>query len=236
MSENNNRETLEAVKQLVAERDTLRAKLKVANSVIEEEQRIINHQESLLGDAHSRLSQLLFRANPEAAAPQPPSRDTSPSKWDWINVTWLSVPANKALLGNTEEAYRRGARQEALNSISTLLARKDLQPVERVNAKLLLSEILRSSGNLTASLYQTDQALEIARGLNDYRLGSIVQFYRGLCFLYLNRYTDASWSFIYASYTEDYKEQVDLHWNIAEKGRKAIHPTDPRRTISDSFE
>ncbi|MCJ1378512.1 hypothetical protein MMC17_001611 [Xylographa soralifera] len=185
MSENNNRETLEAVKQLVAERDTLRAKLNVANTVIEEEQRIINHQDSLLSEAHSRLSQLLFHGNPEAATPGPGNHRTSNS--EWINVTWLSVPANKAFLGPTEEAFRRGARQEALNSISTVLARKDLQPVERVYAKLLLSEILRSTGNLTAPLLHTDQALEIARGLNDYRLGSVVQFYRGLCFLNLNR-------------------------------------------------
>ncbi|MCJ1401754.1 hypothetical protein MMC11_004971 [Xylographa trunciseda] len=236
MSENAVRETLEAVKRVVAERDMLRAKLNVASTVIEEEQRIINHQYSLLSEAHSRLSQLLFHSNPEAATPQASNHKVSSSKSDWINVTWLSVPANKALLGPTEEAFRRGARQEALNAISAILAREDLRRAERVYAKLLLSEILRSAGNLTVSLYHTDQALEIARGLDDYRLCSIVQFYRGLCFLHLNRYTDASWSFIQASHTEDYQEQVDLYRNIAEKERQAMHPTDPRRELSDIFE
>ncbi|MCJ1437114.1 hypothetical protein MMC27_006499 [Xylographa pallens] len=234
MSENSNRETLEAVKQLVAERDMLRAKLNLANSVIEEEQRMIYHQSSLLSEAHSRLSQLLFHGNVEAATPASTTHRTNNS--EWINVTWLSVPANKALLGPTEDAFRRGARQEALNSISTVLARNDLHPGERVYAKLLLSEILRSTGNATAPLLQTEQALEIARGLNDYHLGSVVQFYRGLCFLHLTRYTDASWCFVYARHTKDYKEQVELHWNIAENKRKAIHPTDPRRMISESFE
>ncbi|MCJ1316150.1 hypothetical protein MMC15_001470 [Xylographa vitiligo] len=234
MSTNNNREILEAVKRLVAERDTLRAKLNIANTMIEEEQRIINHQDFMLREAHSRLSQLLFNSNAEAAKSGPSSHRTSSS--EWINVTWLSVPANKALLGPTEEAFRRGARQEALSSINTILARKDLHPVERVYAKLLLSEILRSTGNLTASLLHTDQALEIARSLDDYGLGSVVQFYRGLCFLHLNRYADASWCFVYALHTKDYKEQVELHWAIAEKGRKEIHPTDPRRMISESFE
>ncbi|MCJ1291190.1 hypothetical protein MMC34_002733 [Xylographa carneopallida] len=234
MSENSNREILEAVKQLVAERDTLRAKLNIANSVIEEEHRMINHQGSLLSEAYSRLSQLLFHGNPEAANPGPSNERTSNS--EWINVTWLSVPANKALLGLTEAAFRRGARQEALDSISTILARKDLQPVERVYAKLLLSEILCSTGNLTAPLLHTDQALEIAGKLDDYRLRSVVQFYRGLCFLHLSRYTDASWCFIYAMHTKDYKEQVELHWNIAEKARKEMHPTDPGRMISENFE
>ncbi|MCJ1415989.1 hypothetical protein MMC32_002324 [Xylographa parallela] len=234
MSGNSNREIVEAVKQLVAERDILRAKLNLANSVIEEEQRVIYHQSSLLSEAHSRLSQLLFNGNVEAATPASTNHRTTNS--EWINVTWLALPANKALLGPTEEAFRRGARQEALNSISTILARDDLHPGERVYAKLLLSEILRSTGNATAPLLHTEQALEIARGLNDYHLGSVVQFYRGLCFLHLKRYADASWCFVYALHTMDYKEQVELHLTIAEKERKAMPPTDPRRMISESFE
>ncbi|MCJ1283336.1 hypothetical protein MMC26_002664 [Xylographa opegraphella] len=233
MLEDSNREIVMGVKQLAAERDTLRAKLNVANSVLEEQQRMIDHQETMLNEAHALLSHVLFRGDSEAVSAGPSYDRTSNP--EWINVTWLSLPVNRALLGRTEEAFRRGARQEALNSISTILSRNDLRPVERVYAKLLLSELLRSSGNLTASLLHTDQALEIARGLHDYRLGTVVQFYRGLCFLHLNRYTDASWCFIYAMDTKDYKEQVELHWSIADRARKNIHPTDPRRMISESF-
>ena len=227
---------MEAVKQLVAEKDDLQIKLKYASATIDEQQRIINHYNSLLSGAHSRLSQFVGPANPETAVPRPSKQHTSLNKSEWINVTWLSLPTNKALLESTEEAYRRGARQEALNSISSVLARKDLRPVERVNAKLLLSEILRSTGNLTTSLYQAEQALQIAKELEDYRLTSRSHFHRGLCFLHLHRYADASWSFACAWHVEDYTEQAELHFNISEKARKAVHPADPQRAISDSFD
>ncbi|MCJ1472343.1 hypothetical protein MMC13_000990 [Lambiella insularis] len=251
---------LEAIEKLITELGNTQAKLRYAQSTISELELQNKELNSMLGQAYALLLQRGMNAKPETVsqassraslAPSisqvslaPSSRvslteseyDASKAKSVWINSTWLVLDRNKALLGPTENAWHRAEKQRALAYIGCAVTQRGILPEQRVDAHLLYSEIIRSTTNGFQQAFDLiDRAFEIARDNDLYGMIGKTQFYRGLCFLDMERFADASWCFVLASHTEGYGQQVDCYRLIAEQGRLALPAADPRRTISEDL-
>jgi hypothetical protein len=138
---------------------------------------------------------------------------------NWIGGTWLSNHASKAVLEPAEAAWQQGKPQVALNLLMEVMNRPALDPAQRVDAGLLFGVILRSAGVLEKSLKQVELALSIALDAELFDYVGKARFHQGLCFLYMDRFADASWCFTLASHTVGHRELVEVNRLIAEKKR-----------------
>ncbi|MCJ1409257.1 hypothetical protein MMC19_003336 [Ptychographa xylographoides] len=221
-------QTFAAVVDLRTENENLQTKLRYMESAMNEVQSINKELHGMLDRIQSRIWEGM-NANLGTAIGRPSS------KGNWVGGAWLALPENEHFLGQTERLLNRGAKEEALIAIKAVLGRDNLSPAQRVDAGLLFSTILRSTEDQAGALRNAEEALRIA-GKND--LLSLVgkaRFHQGLCFLYLERYADASWCFHLASHTDGHAEQVQVHRELAEAKRLEMHPTDPQRFISKDF-
>ena len=215
------------VRELAAECKLLRAKCAYDQSAIQELLRQREKLSSLLSEAQSALSSV----DPPTITPSKwkpttphPSYHTASSKTaipDWIGGTWQT--RSESLLVPIEAAWIQRSTQSALARLSKLQASADypLQPLSlRVNASLLHSAILRSSSSLEPATGYAEEALHLALGgSQDQALIGKARFHRGLCYLYAERWAEASWSFQLAQGTEEHEKLVKEHLQIAEKRR-----------------
>jgi len=228
-----------ALHVLVTEKEDLEKKLLYAESTIFALVRQNRELDSLLAEAQAALLKRAesqpqpngMQPNPKAAASTstlsaaPSIRSSMRSTGtDWIGGTWLVVPANNSLLGPTEAAWQEGKMQEALNLLTAVSNRDDLDPAEEIEVGLLFSAILRSARQPKRALEYVEKALRVA---DEYGLVEVVgkiNFHRGLCFLHMSSWADAAWCFVLASSTEGYAEQAEVNWELAEQKWMEIFP------------
>ena len=155
-----------------------------------------------------------------------------PLKTSWIGGTWLSCPTATPLLTPVESAWQQGQAQKALASLTQILHQQDVTHSQRINAELLFSAILRSSGDVRQALSHTETSLSLAKETQQYDLVGKAQFHRGLCYLYENRYADARWCFVLASHTPGHQELVAINLEMTEQRLLELPSDDPRRSLS----
>lgn len=136
---------------------------------------------------------------------------------DWIGGTWLVVPENKSLLGPIESAWQEGKTQEALNLLTLVSKEDDLDPLEEIEVRLLFCAILRSAGLPSKALDHAEEALRMADEGGLVESVGKINFHRGLCFLHMSDWADASWCFVLAASTPGHAQQVEVNWEIAER-------------------
>ena len=121
--------------QIVKERDELRTELARAKTVIIELENQNIELDRMLTSAHAHLY-----ANGSAR-----SSDPIP-KVSWIGTWKRSDPLMYPALVPVETAWCNGYLQHALNMMPTLLERSDFGHLHRINARLLYSALIQSSG------------------------------------------------------------------------------------------
>lgn len=234
---------------LVNDRDRLRIELAAANQVIEELSCQNSTYESLVRDAHSALQ---FWDTYYAVSIG--KQTCRPASWSWgdfllwknkegpsqrrilIEGTWLPDPAFKVHLEEAEQLFKNSKFQRALNSLSTLLAKTDINDKVRVNAMLLTSDILRTCDRFPRALSFAEDALRLANANLDVVLVGKAQFYRGLCLYAMEHFAEASWCFSFAAGTVHHVEDIKCWKARAEDRRVALAEDDSRRHITASFE
>ncbi|KAI9776913.1 MAG: hypothetical protein M1835_005377 [Candelina submexicana] len=224
----------QGVLALSEERDNLRIELQYAHETIKE---LISQNSEYLG--------LLIRAEAAQAASisdltQPKQIDRTVHDrvirgTDWIMGTWLSSARDRVLLGHIELDWTNRDYQRALASLDKLLLGDDLTHRERVNSKLLKAAILRSCEQSEKALTHIEEALGICGRWPMYDLAGKAQFHRGLCYLQMELFAEASWCFTLAAHTEGHIEQIAIHKKDAEEKRTRLHESDPRRVISANY-
>lgn len=126
-----------------------------------------------------------------------------------------------AVLSKAEKAWSvQVSPSAALAEVEKLLSSPEkLEPDDFINAKLLLSAILRS-----LDVDDKDEPLRICEEVLTFcwqrtlpRLARKAQFHRGLWFTYNAKYAEASWAFSLALGLEDHAEQIELYKKIADQ-------------------
>ena len=118
----------------------------------------------------------------------------------------------------------------------------NLTDAQRVNAKLLETAIMRSSGTnrgadqlMEKALVTADEALQIAEKMEDHSWVCKAHFHRGLCYLHLRKHADAQWSFILASGAEGYSESAELQRKHVQNILDDLAAPDSTRMHLESF-
>ncbi|KAI9790008.1 MAG: hypothetical protein M1816_005622 [Peltula sp. TS41687] len=156
---------------------------------------------------------------------------------EWMRGNWLSSPANKQYLGEAEALFERSAYEPALTALKRLLAGQEIPIKVRIEAKLLMSVILRTWGNdPSQALAQAEDALQVAHSTEEIALASKAQFHRGLCYYHTDRYAEASWCFSLAAATKNHVEEIKPWIMMAEEARLSFPVNDPRRYLSICLE
>lgn len=213
------------VVQIIKERDELRTELAHAKTTIVELENQNIELDRLLSNAHTELY-----ANDSTR-----SSDPVP-KASWIGTWKRSSPVDYPALVPVEMAWSNGNLQHALNLMPTMLERTDFGHHHRINARLLYSALIQSSGrNFQIALKYAEEALQIASELRLHELASKAQFHRGICYLYLCEYSNAFWSLTLASHLDDHAKTIVESKQKAQKFLMEMPKEDPRRSITSDF-
>ena len=145
-----------ALQRIIHERNHFQKELAIAKEAINELQFQIIEFNRLLANAHKQL----YIHDPKRL-----SRSILPKTWIG---TWQSSPQEYPALTSVEETWRNGHLQTALNQMPGMLDREDFGNHHRINARLLYSAMISSSGaNLPIALHYAEEALQLA---STYRL------------------------------------------------------------------
>ena len=217
------------VSELIAERDSLRLKLRYSQSTIEELQRQNRNLDLLLSNAGCLIQKHIpgMNAVSEVATSEPNGAQTT-----WIGGSWLETGLPE--LASAERAWQVGNKQEALSDVLQLISRNLTTPLS-IEAGLLLSALLRTSGNPEQALIYAQESLLLAKNSRevDQDLLGKAHFHAGLCYLYLARYTNASWCLALAKSAKGYELEVEVNWELAEENRLK-YESDSRQMVSGS--
>ncbi|KAL8949959.1 MAG: hypothetical protein Q9222_003970 [Ikaeria aurantiellina] len=135
----------------------------------------------------------------------------------WIGGSWLEPSVDA--LAPAAKAWSEGSAQTALILVGQVSQRQDLSVSEEVHAHLLMSAILRASGDIAKASEHAEHGLVTARNTGShYILTSKAEFYRGLCWLSQNRFAQARWCFALASHLPGYEDQVEV--NLADASER----------------
>ena len=209
------------------ERNQLRVKLTYAESTVRELVRQNKEQGSMIAEAQALLVMNGMDATLKAAKLSSIPKQ-SQTDLNWIGGTWPVNVANKTILGPAEAAWQSGKSQQAIELLTKLL-RSNLSAAELIDLHLLFSAVLLDSNQLEKALKHADIALRNAKQHDHVDAIGKSQFYRGLCFYNMNRYANASWCFVLASHTAEYKEKAEENWQAAERERMKLPPKHPER-------
>lgn len=211
--------------RIIKERDDLRLELAHAKTTIVELESQNIELDRLLSNAHTQLY-----ANDS-------SRSSDPvPKASWIGTWKRSSPLEYPALVPVEMVWSNGNLQHALNQMPAMLERSDFGHRHRINARLLYSALIQSSGrNFQIALNYAEEALQIASELRLHELAGKAQFHRGICYLYLGKYANARWSFILASHLDDHAQTIIESKQKVEKFLQEMPEGDPRRSITPDF-
>ncbi len=178
------------------------------------------------GPAHER---------PRSYEVQPAAPQRGP---EWIRGNWLSDPddpSSRSLLAKAEDLYRRNEDTEALNEVSTLLNRTDISDTERAQAQLLHAAILSASNNPGPALYHAEMGFILANKAGSIELVCNAQFHRGIAFLGLLKFAEASHCFSLAEGTPLHAEEITPWKARAETARLRFPEGHPKRLLEKSF-
>ena len=147
---------------------------------------------------------------------------------------WECSPLEYPLLAPIEDLFRNGQRQKALNRISQLLMRRDLDSRSRVNTKLLFAALIQSSGqNLMTALRLTEEALCLASEVKLIELAGKANYWRGLVFLCLEEWANAKWCFVLSSHLQGHSDLIEEGRNVVEKELSKL-PKD-KQIVTEDF-
>ncbi|KAI9821821.1 MAG: hypothetical protein M1827_002403 [Pycnora praestabilis] len=227
----------EMVMKLIKERDQLRIRLTYAEQTIQE-----------LSSQNEEYEGMQIKSDADRALreiDQPPStkrllrtknkenNKVKEGNWtEWIRGTWLSVDVNKDKLGEAEAAFAHNEDQKAIGMLDTMLIREDMVNRDRIEARLLKSAILRSNEHHNKALVEANKALALALDRKYPDLTGKAQFHRGLCYLHMEKYGDASWCLALATFTKGHTEQVRANKDHVDEKIKQLSTDDPRRISS----
>ncbi|KAI9836652.1 MAG: hypothetical protein M1819_001286 [Sarea resinae] len=227
------------VQETIHERDVLRTELTYANQTITQLKSIIGEYERLTTRTQVSITETLrpllrptttttHSITAKKRCARSASNDKKAAAQTWLKGTWLSVASTDVELAGAEAAWTSSPNpQAALNALSTLLTAPRIPHHARVNAKILSAVILLQSSHLAKALTQIEEAIPIAHRYGFYDLEGKAQFHRGLCYMHLAKWAEASWCFVLAAKTEGYEELVEMNRGIcdAEVGKLAAgHP------------
>ena len=149
---------------------------------------------------------------------------------------WECSPEEYPVLLPVEQLFRNGQRQQALNSLSSLLVCKDLDDRTYINAKLLCAALLQSTGLgsvIKRALAYAEEALSMCHEVRLHELAGKANYWRGLCYLCLEQWANARWCFILASNLPGHNDLIRDGRKIVEK-ELALLPEE-KRSITDDF-
>lgn len=223
-TKNNNHEIRDTVGLLIIDRDNLNEEVKYARSTILQLEEQNKQFDRLL--CESQLNLKIALSVREMPKPK------SPLGTSWIGGTWLSSSAAAPLLGPVEAAWQSGQAQRALILLSPILQDDALPSSQYIEAKLLLSAILRCSGDPNQSLRHIEAALQIALEKELHELIGKAHFHRGLCYLHLERYADARWCFVLGAHLKGHGEMIDVNREHAELKARNLPAGHVGRTLN----
>ena len=213
-----------ALLQIINERNHYRNESAIKTQTIHELVFQIVERDRLLANAHRKL----YVYDPRRQSRSPPQ--------DWIGV-WLTDPQQFPALLPVEDTWRNGRLQAALNQMPEMLARDDLGLNHRVNARLLYTAMIWSSGgNIAIALQYAEEALDLATWSRLHKLAGKAQFHRGLCYLHLGEPSKAKWCFVVASHLEDHADTIRDCLLQADREVEALPIGDPKRALPLDFE
>ena len=214
--------------QIINDRDRMKTELSYAESTIVELDAQNRELHRLLKSAQDAL-----RSSDDKEPTQIHPRDLDLShKAEWIGGVWLSCVNMTPQLAEAEAIWKGGKPQQALALLTSLLREERLKSAHRINAVLLYSAILRCNGDFTGALHHAEEGLSLATQTDQRQLAGKAQFHRGLCYLYLENFADARWSFVLASYTEGHAAIIQEYLTMAERELSKVAAGDPRATFS----
>ena len=222
------------VAQLIQERDTLLNSLAYATSTIRSLSSQNKELTRLLTSAQTALLDQQ-KNTPSSTTPNKEKPTRASSTTNWIGGNYVSHAEDAALLGPAEKAWASGSAQEALGLLAEGFRRKPLPDIDAIKLELLVSSVLRSSGEVERGLRHADMALQRARRAQSHELAGRANFHRGLCCFYLDRHADAAWCFALASSTEGYAEIIEVHRDMAEKKRASLPEGHEGRVVTEGF-
>ena len=219
------------ISELMADRDSLRIKLKYSQSAIEELQRQNRRLDLLLSDASQLIKKHVpaMNAGPKVVKSEP-RKYIDAAQTTWIGGTWLETGLPE--LTFAEKCWLEGNTQEALSLVSQLVSCNTASPLS-IEANLFLSALVRTNGNSEQGLLHAKEALRQAKESDeiDQNLLGKAHFHMGLCCLHLTMYADASWNFTLAKSTKGHELEVEANWEVAELNRLRYDSTDSRRVV-----
>lgn len=219
-----NEQVKAALQQIINERDYLRKELALAKQSILE-----------LEFQNIELYRMLTNAHKQLYLHDPTRISTVSSPKSWIG-TWQTSPEEFPALTGVENTWRNGHLQRALSQMPQMLERKDFGHRHRVNARLLYSALIQTSGgNYHAALHYAEEGLRIASEFKLHELAGKAQFHRGLCYLYLSEPAKAKWCFILASHLQDHAQTIEECQTKTENQIHGLPLSDPKRSIGTDF-
>ncbi|KAI9883993.1 MAG: hypothetical protein M1823_004240 [Watsoniomyces obsoletus] len=156
---------------------------------------------------------------------------------EWIRSTWLSEPDQEKplLLANAEVLYRRHEDRKALEEVGTLLKRTDLPDKEHANAQLFMAAMLCACNNPGPAIYHAEMGYILAKKAGSNELAGKAQFHRGIAFLILLRFAEASHCFSLAEGTPLHEDEITLWKARSESARLRFPEGHPKRLLERSF-
>lgn len=192
-----------ATKQLLEERDRLENELAYCRSAVDALRSQNERYCAMLRSSVSTLDEVSDLGNA--------------SDMQWVAGNFLYQPSVDLYLKESIDVYQHNSAQRAIALLSLKISTGNLTDAQRVNAQLLLTAIMRSSGTnsgadqlMEKALMIADDALQIAEKMEDHSWACKAHFHRGHCYLHLRKFADAHWSFILASGAEGYSELAEL--------------------------
>ncbi|MCJ1277549.1 hypothetical protein MMC21_005362 [Puttea exsequens] len=218
--------------QIIKERDDLR----VMCSYLKDELAHAKIAIVELDNQSIELERLLKIAHSQLFANDSSRYSISMSEAQWIG-TWKRSPSFMyPALAVVEDIWYVGSAQQALNQMPALLDRSDFGHRHRINARLLYSAIIQSTGgNLHAALAFAEEALRMASEPRLHELAGKAQFQRGMCYYYMGEYARAKWAFVLASKLEGYAHILKDVRQRVDKYLEEFPDGDQRRSISSDF-
>ncbi|KAL8720024.1 MAG: hypothetical protein Q9181_007974 [Wetmoreana brouardii] len=212
---------LRTIQYLIEDRKRLSQRLVFADRTIQEFSQQARHVNKLLALSPQKATASTGNSNKSTKRAGKPST--------WIGGSWLAP--SEDILAPAEKMWQDGNAQRALIIAGPLLRRPDLTVSEDVNTHLFVSAVLRASGNYAQASKYAEDGLVIARDEDAYMLASKAEFHRGLCYLKQNKYAQAQWCLVLASYLEGHQEQIETNRIYAAGKCGNSEPTDPGRKL-----
>ena len=221
-------ELIQGTKKLVAEKEALEEKLK--------------YYESALTSLEADNREYARRVDYANAHDTTTSSSSSQSSMQWRSFrsvkdtdwmcNWLYCTDDKTVLTPVEEAWREGKPQRALALLTPIMKDTSLTESERADCFLLLSSILRSTGDYKRALLQAEEAVCIAVGAKLHHHVGKANFHRGVCYANMDKLVNAWWCYTLAAHTEGHEELIQTNRDIVERMMQSIPKGDQRLQLS----